>query len=255
MMNDNIEVFEVAGQRIALKPDEAALVVYTDRSCVDKNVFLATTAMFPETDTPLRTIPSKPIIERRAGGEKICAAIFFPIKMEQASEQFTIEIIAFYPFDTEDIHRNRHYTDSTNLFAGRVTEVDLRGIGQGSQEAKASAETLQIEVAGVTFTMKEHEAALVIYADAKRRGVEVDLRDKDYRTRLQARFVERKAGGETMCAAIFPRIDLQGETSKTLKVHIATPYDTTTKTGFTFLDWVTLFAGNVTELDLRGEER
>jgi hypothetical protein len=120
-----------------------------------------------------------------------------------------------------------------------------------------SDDILQMQVAGTTIMLKESEAALVIYVDDVHRKKEATIETSLDRYRASARFIEHQAGNRFVCA-IFPRIPMKGRDSNTCYWEIPHWRDRDFVSGGNNYGTVrcgsiTIFGGNVTELDLRGD--
>lgn len=257
-MNDNIEVFDVAGKKIRLTPDEAALVIYADRKYRNDRVSIA-----KRVDGKEDYIAVLQFMERTFNGQTCCVVVVPRIPMEGKS---TIDIRV----RTGPTFANGGALLWQTMFAGQVMELDYREQDDQKQpepqpvkeEAPTEAPAmLQVEMAGTTFALKENEAALVVYADPKYRGLNIYLEASGAMPgkHLTTQFTPRKAGQETICAAIFPRVTIpEGRSECAYKVtshgfygpiftgdYMRDPEQYDYKSG------VSLFAGNVAELDLR----
>lgn len=122
------------------------------------------------------------------------------------------------------------------------------------------------EIAGQKVRLTLDDAALVVYVDSKRRGLSVliDPLYKGHDSLHEAKFTNRTVGSETVCAAIFPRIDLtylQGKKTKQdlYEFYIPGFYNPQytdeeySREDTTYKNTVSLYAGNVAEIDLRGQ--
>lgn len=258
-MSDTVEVFEAAGQKFRLTPDEAALVVYADRNYRNDSV-----AIHISVGSSYKDFAILQFMERTFNGQTCCVVVVPRIPMDGKSQLLIRVKTKCTVLHEADIWQT--------LFAGQVMELDYRGLDrkQVEKEEAAKAPVLQVDVAGSTFSMKEHEAALVVYADPNRRGLNVTLSHlladiglgkSGY---VDATFTLRNAGGETICAAIIPRIDLRkwggNGSTENCQVKIINFYSPTYTGDYErnvsgsdrdYSGNVTLYAGNVAELDLR----
>jgi hypothetical protein len=105
------------------------------------------------------------------------------------------------------------------------------------------SELLEIEVAGTTITVGRNEAALVVYANCQYCGTEVRV------SSLSAYIVERKVGDQSVCAAIFPRLQPPGRSLASWDTKMSVFGTSSSK--FRQDNDVGLFAGNVTEVYLQ----
>ena len=120
----------------------------------------------------------------------------------------------------------------------------------------------QIEVAGTTIMLSGEEAVLVVYLDNKWRGQKVEVKSgqdlNEYSA--EAYIIARSVKDTIICAAIFPRLPIlshlkpyyENQKSGTYEVHFR-EYSTSIKKRnlLELQETVTLFVGNVAELDWR----
>jgi hypothetical protein len=68
----------------------------------------------------------------------------------------------------------------------------------------------QIEVAGVAITLTNEDAALIVYADCSLCGAEVSFVLNEVH---RAIIIERKVENNSVCSAIFPRLEMPSRSS------------------------------------------
>lgn len=113
-------------------------------------------------------------------------------------------------------------------------------------------QSFQVEVAGMAITLNDEEAALVVYMDNSDCGQMVRVKtgvDLQEYTAI-AQVIERSVDGRPISAAIFPRLPILS--------HLKPFYENQKSGGYevdfnrsNLSEIVTLFAGNISELDWR----
>ena len=119
-----------------------------------------------------------------------------------------------------------------------------------------SDDYLQIQVAGTTISMKESEAALVIYAASRHEGKQVSMHLQNGNYFTDGRFIERAVGTTSICAVIFPRIPMKDRQEDTCWYTIPYWRDSDfisygVNEGRAIHGNVVIYAGNVAEVDIR----
>jgi hypothetical protein len=138
---------------------------------------------------------------------------------------------------------------------------------QKKHELFPDPEPLRVEVAGTIINFTSWDAALIVYMDCSQGGKKVEVKcldalvqftlSKTGRTKVE--IVERSSGNTTVCAAVFPRIPLATEYHrKALKavkrVECKVLFSFFTPEYIKWEETVSLFRGNVVELDWRGRK-
>lgn len=110
----------------------------------------------------------------------------------------------------------------------------------------------QVEVAGTAITLTDEEAALVVYMDNNQCGKNVRVRNgvnlRDYTAIAQV--IERSVEGEPICTAIFPRLPIHSHLKPSYEGQRSGSYEVDF-IGSNLSTTITLFIGNVAELDWR----
>ncbi len=152
----------------------------------------------------------------------------------------------------------REWTDEEirNWHLNLPNVEEIRSWAHRDDELFPPPQPIRVEVAGAVLNFSTDDAVLVVYADCSDKGKVVEIhgsaRGEELNVEWQkVQIVERAVGGSSICAAIFHPIptDLMRSREKVInqvKVNV-TAYWTDTPS-----QYVTLFKGNVTELDWRG---
>lgn len=102
---------------------------------------------------------------------------------------------------------------------------------------------IQVSVAGTTIMLKENEAALVAYSsDCALWGITVEL-NIGYLIHT-AQVIKRPSGNNIVCAAIFPRVQLNKDVEDRCKISYWT------RTNPRAEKRITLTRGNIAEVEL-----
>jgi hypothetical protein len=146
----------------------------------------------------------------------------------------------------------------------------IRAIADKDKELFPDPEPLRVEVAGTVISFTSWEAALVVYLDCEYKGKRLFLNTNDNNInnelvktkRNHANIVEKTEGNNSICVAVFPRIPLVTNWHRHFS-EVLTHVDCTVEYFESYVEdnkvrykgykeVVTLFRGNVIDLDWRG---